>query len=121
LRSCNCFLFSSFFFCGHFVDIPFDIYGFIFNSQGDYYETGTWLSAEERAEMDERERIRRSKAIRRPKSRVVVSYDIAGRKAVQYTDADSDSEGEDQRPDPASTLPGSNIFMLAMLFCLYYI
>lgn len=61
--------------------------------------------------MDERERIRRSKAIRRPKSRVVVSYDIAGRKAVQYTDADSDSEGEDQQPDPASTLPGSNIFM----------
>lgn len=47
--------------------------------------------------MDERERIRRDKALRRPKSSVALTFDVAGRRrAVQYQDADS---GDDEEKD----------------------
>ena len=66
--------------------------------QGDYYETGTWLSEEERQGLDEREAQRRERARRRPRSRMVqvVSFDVAGRKTVQYLEEDAEKEHDER-------------------------
>ena len=46
--------------------------------QGDYYETSTWLTAEEKAAIDEKERARLDK-YKRSGRQMKISFDIAGR------------------------------------------
>lgn len=52
------------------------------DAQGDYYETSTWLTAEEKAQIDEKER-RRLEKYKRSGKGVRVAFDIAGRKIVE--------------------------------------
>jgi hypothetical protein len=56
--------------------------------------------------MDERERERRDKALRRPRGRVAVSFDVAGRKTVQYIDEEEDEEEEEE--EAARTAGGAS-------------
>lgn len=73
----------------------------LFGLQGDYYETGTWLSEEERQGLDEKEAERRERARQRPRSRMVqvVSFDVAGRKTVQYLEEDAAREQEEREQE----------------------
>jgi hypothetical protein len=62
----------------------------VLDSQADYYESSTWLTDEEKREIDEKERKRVEKSMVGHK-KMHIAYDIAGRKFVQV---DSDSEDE---------------------------
>jgi hypothetical protein len=47
--------------------------------QGDYYETGTWLSQEEKDQIAEKEKKRLEKYQARGRQAIKVSFDLAGR------------------------------------------
>lgn len=65
------------------------------DAQGDYYETSTWLTAEEKAAIDEKERARLDK-YKRSGRQMKISFDIAGRKIVEDgKDDDEEDEEED--------------------------
>ena len=62
----------------------------VFDAQADYYESGAWLTAEEKIEIAEREKIRRDK-MRPFKKNMKITIDFAGRK---IREAISDDEEE---------------------------
>jgi len=61
------------------------------DAQADYYENDTWLSATEKAALDEKERLRRER--RRPTNRKTkMTFDFAGRRVLTFTAADDEEE-----------------------------
>jgi hypothetical protein len=63
------------------------------DASADYYESATWLSPEEKAALDEKER-RRREASRPSNRRYKMSFDLAGRRVIEVV-ADVDTEGGD--------------------------
>ena len=69
--------------------------------KGDYYETGTWLTEDEKHEMDEKEKSRRDRGMRRPQLKMALSIDVAERKTI-FNDCEDMEDKVVSQPDIAS-------------------
>mmetsp|Transcript_23862 Transcript_23862/g.39853 ORF Transcript_23862/g.39853 Transcript_23862/m.39853 type:complete len:268 (+) Transcript_23862:88-891(+) len=71
----------------------------VHDAQADYYESGTWLSEEEKQTIDRREQQRRAAKERLKKDRKIdIRFDIAGQRVVDYRN-DEDEYYESGRED----------------------
>ena len=68
----------------------------VHDAQGDYYESSTWLTEEEKADIDRREARRRQQRLEQQRKsgrrKVNIRFDIAGRRIVDY---EVEEEGEE--------------------------
>jgi len=74
----------------------------VHDAQADYYETGTWLSEEEKSEMDKREQHRRDG--RKPLNRKFkMAFDMAGRRIIEEIEEDGENVGDFNEKNAKST------------------
>lgn len=71
----------------------------VHDAQSDYYESSTWLTEEEKREIDEKQRKKKEKRERRPLPKI--AFDMAGRRMVAHGE---DQEGENEAAN-AEALP----------------
>lgn len=62
----------------------------VHDAQADYYESGTWLSEEEKASIDKREKLRQDAKNKRAQRKINIHFDIAGRRVVDFSAEDED-------------------------------
>ena len=67
----------------------------VHDAQADYYESGTWLSEEEKASIDKREKLRLEAKNKRSQRKINIHFDIAGRRVVDYSAEEEDVLFED--------------------------
>lgn len=67
----------------------------VHDAQADYYESGTWLSEEEKASIDKRNKLRLEAKNKRPQRKINIHFDIAGRRVVDYSAEEEDVLFED--------------------------
>ena len=70
------------------------------DAQSDYYESSTWLSDAEKADLDRKEQLRRD-AAKPSNRRYKMSFDLAGRRVVEVIQGD-----EEEQPDLATFAAG---------------
>lgn len=63
----------------------------VHDAQADYYETGTWLTEEEKSDIDRREKLRLEAKNSRVRRKVNINFDIAGRRVVDFVDEEEDA------------------------------
>lgn len=62
----------------------------VHDAQADYYETGTWLTEEEKADIAKREALRQEAKKKKSQRKINIRFDIAGRRVVDYNEEDAD-------------------------------
>jgi hypothetical protein len=67
----------------------------VHDAQADYYETGTWLTEEEKADIDRREKLRLEAKNQRTQRKVNINFDIAGRRVVDFVQEEDEGDGVD--------------------------
>jgi hypothetical protein len=65
----------------------------VHDAQADYYESGTWLTEEEKADIAKREAMRMEAKKRQSQRRVNIRFDIAGRRVVDFINEEDDGLG----------------------------
>lgn len=66
------------------------------DSQADYYSSHMWLSEEEKKTMMEKEKKRKEMKSRIHEKKLHISFDIAGRRVIEYSNAIASEEEEQQ-------------------------
>jgi hypothetical protein len=66
----------------------------VHDAQADYYETGTWLTEEEKADIDRREKLRQQVKTNHLRRKVNINFDIAGRRVVDFVEEDEEDVPE---------------------------
>lgn len=77
----------------------------VHDAQADYYESGTWLSEEEKASIDKREKARLEAKNKRSQRKINIHFDIAGRRVVDYNAEDEDDIHESDTAAGVSCKP----------------
>lgn len=67
----------------------------VHDAQGDYYETGTWLTEEEKADIERREKLRQEAKTNRIRRKVNINFDIAGRRVLDFVNEEEDAVPEE--------------------------
>jgi len=68
----------------------------VHDAQADYYETGTWLTEEEKADIAKREALRQEAKKKKSQRKINIRFDIAGRRVVDYNEEDADIADSDE-------------------------
>lgn len=79
----------------------------VHDAQADYYETGTWLTEDEKADIAKREVQRLEAKKKKSQRKVNIRFDIAGRRVVDFNEEDTELADSD--------VPGSSKICSAQL------
>lgn len=60
----------------------------VHDAQGDYYDSGNWLSEQEKKEIEQREMRRREQGKKKLNKKINIHFDIAGRRTVEFVSDD---------------------------------
>lgn len=70
----------------------------VHDAQADYYETGTWLTEEEKADIAKREALRQDAKKKKSHRKVNIRFDIAGRRVVDFNEEEAELADAEEVP-----------------------